>query len=254
MYFYVDESGDPTILGRRGKNLLAEGKASKVFMVGYVEIAEPKQLTKRLMDLHEEIKNDEYLRGIPSLAGSILAFHANKDCAEVKERVFRILRDAPFQAYVVVARKDEHLFRRKFDLKPARLYEYLVSKLFETRLHLYREIDIYFASMGNTVREHNMRQAIATAMETFKDKWGKENTTPIRVFVQEASQLAMLQVADYALWAVQRAYEMGEFRYYNFIKERISLVQDIFDAANYPKTYYTPKNPLSQEKISPTGG
>ena len=99
-----------------------------------------------------------------------------------------------------------------------------------------------------------MRQAIATAMETFKDKWGKENTTPIRVFVQEASQLAMLQVADYALWAVQRAYEMGEFRYYNFIKERISLVQDIFDTANYPKTYYTPKNPLSQEKISPTGG
>jgi len=34
MYFYVDESGDPMILGRKGKNLLVDGNSSKTFISG----------------------------------------------------------------------------------------------------------------------------------------------------------------------------------------------------------------------------
>jgi hypothetical protein len=63
----------------------------------------------------------------------------------------------------------------------------------------------------------------------------------------------MLQVVDYTLWAVNRVFEKGDFRYYNFLRERISLVQDIFDISKYPKTYYTPKYPLSPETMSPAG-
>jgi len=252
-FFFVDESGDPTILARGGRDLLSEGLVSKIFMVGYVEIADPKGLNRKLIELRNELAADEYLKGIPSMSSSIVAFHANKDCSEVREKVFRILREAQYQAFAVVARKDEHLFRKKFDLKPAKLYEYLVSKLFENRLHLYSSIDIYFASMGNTVREANMRMAIESAREAFKEKWGKENSNSVRIFVQEASQLPLLQVVDYTLWAINRVFERGDFRYYNFLKERISLVQDIFDAANYPKTYYTPRNPLSPENLSPAG-
>jgi hypothetical protein len=143
------------------------------------------------------------------------------------------------------------LFRKRFDLSTSKLYEYLVSKLFENRLHKYRSIDIYFASMGNTVREHTMRRAIQAAMDSFAIKWGRENENTIRVFVQEASEHPMLQVVDYALWTVNRIYERGDFRYYNYLLERISLVQDIFDRAKYPKTYYTPKDPLDSKKISP---
>lgn len=40
-YFYVDESGDPTIVGRGGRNLLTGGTVSKTFMVGYVETQDP---------------------------------------------------------------------------------------------------------------------------------------------------------------------------------------------------------------------
>jgi hypothetical protein len=127
-YYYVDESGDPAILASGGRDLVAEGLASKVFMVGYVEIENPKELSRRLVDLRDELAQDEYLREVPSISSSLVAFHANKDCSEVRERVFKILRDAPYQAFVVVARKDERLFRKKFDLKTSRLYEYLVSK------------------------------------------------------------------------------------------------------------------------------
>lgn len=83
---------------------------------------------------------------------------------------------------------------------------------------------------------------------------GKENKNAFRIFVQESSQLPMLQVVDYALWTVNRAYERGDYRFYNYMLERISLVQDIFDKANYPNTYYTPKHPLDDKKISPAGG
>jgi hypothetical protein len=254
MYFFVDESGDPTILGRRGKNLMNEGLVSKTFMVGYVEISDPKELTRRLDALRDEIVKDEYLSGVPSLASTSNAFHANKDCAEVKERVFRLLKREDFRAFIVVARKNEALFRKKFDLKPDKLYQYLVSKLFENRLHLYKHIDIYFASMGNIVRERTMWNAINEAIASFEKKWKKQNSNEIRVFVQQSSQLPMLQVVDYVLWTVNRAYERNDFRYYRFLSEKISLIQDVFDVEKYPHTYYTPQDPLDPKKMSPVGG
>jgi hypothetical protein len=71
MYFYVDESGDPTILGRKGKDLMAEEKVSEAFTVGYVESSDPAKLSRALEELRAEIANDEYLREIPSLASSL---------------------------------------------------------------------------------------------------------------------------------------------------------------------------------------
>ena len=133
MYFYVDESGDPTILGRNGRPLLAEGLVSSVFMVGYIETSNPQSISAALSSLRNEIASDEYLQAIPSLPSSLRSFHANEDCHEVKERVFKLLKKADFKAYIVVARKSEALFRKKFSLDTQKLYEYLVTKLFENR-------------------------------------------------------------------------------------------------------------------------
>lgn len=254
MHFFVDESGDPTILGRKGRNLLTEGLVSQVFMVGYVETSTPRRITDALHALRQEIAADEYLHGIPSLSSTLRSFHANKDCAEVKERVFRLLKQLDFKAYIVVARKSEALFRKKFGLDTGKLYEYLVAKLFENRLHKYKQIDLYFAAMGNTVREHTMQRALEDARAKFKAKWGKDNEGEVRIFVQNPSHIPMLQVVDYVLWTVNRAYEQEDFRYYRYLLDRISLVQDIFDFERYPNTYYTPKNPLQPQKKSPTGG
>lgn len=250
-FYYFDESGDPVVLGRKGENLVAIGKTSKVFIVGYLETKQPKEITKALKNLHTEIISDDYLSGIPSMESTRICFHANKDCAEVREKVFRLLKQFDFQVYCIVARKNADQFRRKFDLKSAKLYEYLVAKLLENRLHLYSEVDIYFASMGNVVRRQNMSSAIQTAICTFKEKWGKENTSEIKTFIQQSSEIPLLQAVDYMLWSINRVYEKDDFRFYNFMKEKIYLVQDIFDTAKYPHTYYSPKNPLEKEKMSP---
>ena len=91
IFYYFDESGDPKILGHRGKNLLQDGLVSKTFSVGYVEMSNPHQLLVDLENLRKELMEDEYLKAVPSVQNLKNGFHANKDCAEVKEKVFKLL-------------------------------------------------------------------------------------------------------------------------------------------------------------------
>ena len=247
-FYFFDEAGDPQILGRKGVNLIEKGTSSKTFMVGYLETKEPHEFRKALENLREQIAQDEYFAEIPSIESTKKMFHANKDCSEVREKVFKLLKNIDFDFYCIVARKNLDLFRKKFDLKPAKVYEYLVSKLLENRLHLYKNIDCYFSSMGNVVRKENMQNAIKNAICTFEKKWKLKNENNIRIIIQKSSEEPLLQACDYVLWTIQRAYEKGEFRYYNFIKDKIKLVHDIFDFEKYPKNYYTPKNILEAKK------
>ncbi len=250
MYFYFDESGSPAILGHHGKNLLEKGLTSKAFLVGYIQTSNPHELLMNLEALRKEILNDEYLKSVPSINNLKNGFHANKDCLEVREKVFKLLKKSDFEAYVIVARKSESVFRKKFNMSDKKLYKFLVAELLKNRIHLYKNIDIYFSEMGNTVSIQNMTEAIKEAAEKFQYKWGKENKNNNRVFLQQPSHLPLLQVADYILWAVYQVYEHDEFRYFNFMKDKIKLVHDIFDIKNnqFYGTFYTEKNPLTQKK------
>lgn len=252
-YYFFDEAGDPSILGRRGVNLVAMGNASKTFMVGYLETTNPKAIREALTNLHEKLRQDDYLASIPSMHSTNRFFHANKDCAEVRREVFGVLRSLDFRFYCIVARKDEALFRRKYNLSDKELYKDLVSKLLENRLHLFSDIDCYFSAMGNVVRQDTMQQAIDAAIAQFASKWKHENQSNIRVIIQKNSEEPLLQAADYLLWCVQRVFERGEERYYNYMKEKIALVHDVFDVRKYQGSgnYYTPKNPLETKKIDP---
>lgn len=163
-----DESGDPKILGHRGKNLLQEGLVSKTFSVGYVEMSNPHQLLVDLEKLRKELMEDEYLKAVPSVQNLKNGFHANKDCAEVKEKVFKLLKKADFEAYIIVARKEESIFRRKFNMSDKKLYKFLIAELLKNRLHLYNEIDIYFSEMSNIVSVSNMTEALNDAIVKFR--------------------------------------------------------------------------------------
>jgi len=41
-------------------------------------------------------------------------------------------------------------------------------------------------------------------------------------------------------WAVYRVFTMKEMRYFDFVKEKVSLVWDVYDLGKYPNNYYTP--------------
>lgn len=226
-YYYFDEAGDTAILGRKGVNLIEKGEASKMFMVGYLETTKPQELTRALNDLHKDICEDELYAGIPSMEKTRISFHAAKDCAEVRDRVFHLLKKLDFSYYCVVLKKEEAFFRNMFDFKDAAIYKYAVENLLENRLHLYSEIDCYFSSLGNVVRKDTMQSAINSAIERFKAKSCLDNPSVIRIFIQQSKERPLLQASDYVLWTIQRAYEKGDFRYYNYLKEKICLVCDI---------------------------
>jgi hypothetical protein len=48
--------------------------------------------------------------------------------------------------------------------------------------------------------------------------------------VQNHQTEPLLNIADYLCWPVQRIFERGEMRYYNFVQEKISLVVDLYDS------------------------
>ena len=64
----------------------------------------------------------------------------------------------------------------------------------------------------------------------------------------------LLNVADYFGWAVQRVFEKGETRFYDYLRDKIRVVTDLYDFANYGtnRNYYDKRNPLtSNNKIGP---
>ena len=98
--------------------------------------------------------------------------------------------------------------------------------------------------MGSIVRQSSMQQAVDSALQS-------EKKSSVRVFIQQSSEIPLLQASDYVLWAIQRVYEHSDFRYYNFLKDKIKLVYDIFDTKKYPNNQYSCGNPLEAKKIDP---
>jgi hypothetical protein len=250
-YFYFDESGSPSVLGHRGKNLLNIGNTSKNFMVGYIKTENPHELSVNLENLRLQLMEDEYLQSVPSVRNLKNGFHANKDCLEVREKVFKLLKKSDFEANVVVARKSVEFFRNKFGLNNKNLYKFLVSELLKNSASQCENIDIYFSVMGNIVNIQNMTEALDSAIREIGDDKKLNN---IRLFLQKPSQIPLLQVADYILWSVFQVFEYKDFRYYNFLKEKFNSVHDIFDGKGNEGTFYNKTNPLEAKKLSPDSG
>lgn len=170
--------------------------------------------------------DDETLKAVPSIANLKNGFHANKDCAEVRREVFKLLKTLDFETYVIVARKDEKLFRQKFNMNKKRLYKYLVTEFVKDHIKNQSQIEMYFASMTEIVSPGTMQEAIDSAQKSiFKEN---ESCSKISIYVQQPSHTPLLQVIDYVLWTIFRFYEKGETRYMDFMKEKIKIVNDIF--------------------------
>ena len=146
-YFFVDESGDTTFYNRKGKWIVgSENGASKILLMGFIRTTEPEFLRKKLNELKYEVLNDEYLKDIPSMSKTKIAFHAKDDCPEVRYKVFTLLKELPFSCNIVVARKTEHVFK-KFNGNTQELYDSLITNLFKNILHLSNNNYIYIASI-----------------------------------------------------------------------------------------------------------
>lgn len=208
-------------------------------------------LRKGILALHLEVANDPYLNSIPSVKKSIDSFHATDDCPEVREKVFKTLVGLPFKSEFIVARKREQVFIKRHKKNPNLFYDDLVTKLFQNQLHKSTENIIYYAVRGNRARQAPLENAIRAAIFAFEERWKRKVESEIKIFPQRPTGEPCLQVVDYMNWALQRAFLRSEMRYLNFLKDKISLIVDLYDFEKYPRNYYNKKNVFDIKKISP---
>jgi len=256
VYFFVDESGDPNFYGKGGDIIVGQPGCSRIILLGFVRVEEPEPIRKHLSDLQIQIARDIYLKGIPSIKKTLIAFHAKDDCPEARMMVYKTLAGHNFAAQVIVARKIEQMFRSRYKGSKDRLYEDLVGRLFQNVTHKAEINNIVFSKRGNKIQQHTMRAAIEAGVERFKQKWRTDVSTQLNIETLKSSQDFMLQVVDYTNWAVQRAFEKGEMRYFNFLRDKFELVLDVFDKKKYKggsNFYDRERNPFEIKKASPLG-
>jgi hypothetical protein len=113
---------------------------------------------------------------------------------------------------------------------------------------------ITFARRGNKARQHALRAAVDLTARRFKRSHKSEGSSVLHVDTSQSVQEPVLQATDYVLWAVQRAFEKREMRYFEYLREKIEVVWDIYDLEKLKikgqTIYGRRKNPFDVEKIS----
>lgn len=242
--------------GKGGDIIVGKPGCSRVLLLGFVRVENQGSIRDSLSELQEQISCEPYLKDIPSIRKTVRAFHAKDDCPEVRMMMYKTLAKQDFAVQVVVAKKIEQMFRSRYKGSRDKFYEDLVGKLFQNETHKAQTNNIVFSKRDNKTQQHTMRKAIKIGADRFRQKWGTDITTQLNIETRSSNQDFMLQVVDYANWAVHRAYEKGEMRYFNFLRDKFELVWDVFDRNNYKgglNFYDRNRNTFEIKKASPLG-
>lgn len=262
--YFVDEAGDGTLFGGKGRVIVGSQGCSRFFILGLVDIPDVVSLGTEMAELRATLLADPYFASVPSMQPdqrkTALAFHAKDDVAEVRREVFALLRrHTSIRFFAVVKDKravlDYVLSRNErepgYRYEPNELYDHLVRRLFKNMLHKEDAYDIYFAKRGKSDRTAALQAALETARQRFRERWGKASHAAMRVTATTPPAEPGLQVADYYLWALQRLYERGEDRYLAYLWSQCHLVQDVDDTRQTRYgVYYTQKKPLTAAALA----
>ena len=253
--YFVDETGDGVIFDSKGRVLVGTGKVQDYFTVGMVECRALKALAEDLATLRAQLLADPYFKGVPSMQPdakkTALFFHAKDDLPEVRREVFKVIErhDLSFYAVVrtmsAVARKVQARNEKDptYRYRPTELYDSVVRRLFDRKLHTSPAFDVVFASRGKG-RTQALREHLLKAQAASRKASGTYPDAVIRVRAMPAHQHVGLQVADYCLWALQRLFTKGEDRFLSLIWPKVGLVVDADDSSEKPYgTYHTRKRP-----------
>ncbi|MBK9014335.1 MAG: hypothetical protein IPM82_09705 [Saprospiraceae bacterium] len=173
-------------------------------------------------------------------------FHATDDLPEVRKLFYDFIKtiDCSFEA--MVGRKVPSLYENRHNGKEAEFYADLLSHLLKNKLQKGGKLTLNIAARANSTRNQNLQLALSKAIGRNHKKVGKSAKTHVAFNVQNHLTEPLLNIADYFCWSVQRVFERGEVHYYNFLKDKISLVVDLYDSERYQNSqnYYSPKHPL----------
>ena len=258
---FLDEAGDTTFFGKRKIPIIGSQEGvSLSFIIGMVKFKQDLQpIRDEIIHLQNQVAADPYFKDIPSIQKKInktgYYFHAKDDLPEVKKIFYDYIKTLNISFEAVVGRKIYELFARKHNSKANEFYADLLSHLLKNKFRLGGKLVLNIAERGSSTKNNNLVLALDKAKNRFYKKNHSSSVKTNIVFnIQNQTREPLLNVADYMCWAIQRVFEKGETRYYNYIEDKISLVCDLYDLEKYEgnKNYYRRDNKLTPiNKLSP---
>jgi hypothetical protein len=257
---FLDEAGDTTFFFKGRTLAVGQPGVSLAFCIGMVKInTSLHEVRGDLVALQQQIEKDDYLNIIPSIkkriAGGGFFFHATDDPPEVRELLYKFIKKLDCSVEVVVARKTPEIFARKHNNSEAEFYADVLSHILKNKLKSGQKFVLNISHRANSTSNKNLQMALEKAKFRAARKHGSNELRSLVVFnVQNHRTEPLLNIADYLCWAVQRVFERGETRYYDFVRDKVSLVIDLYDRAGYKDSmnYYRKDRSLGpQNKISP---
>ena len=273
---FLDEAGDTAFYGKGKKNIIDTKGVSDCFIIGMVKFKQPlPDIRKAVIDLQTKVATDPFFDVVSvrkKKENSGYYFHATDDIPEVRKLFFDFIKTVNCSFEAVVGRKSLERYETKHKGKEQYFYADLLSHLLKNKLNKEERLVLHIAERGKSTKNHNLDLALEKAKQRLavstnkknissaEDWWNinfisrKDVSADVVFNVTQPLQEPLLNISDYFCWAVQNVFEKGEVRFYNYLKEKISMVIDLYDSEKYEgwKNYYGPKNPLiAQNKISP---
>jgi hypothetical protein len=159
-------------------------------------------------------------------------FHATEDKQEIRDEVFRLIRDENITIHATIMEKSKA--QSQVRTTHERFYKYGWLYLFRYGVAPYvtrrDELLITTASVKTKKRQGVFTDAVNDVIQQHlpRSQW--------RTSFCPCGCDPCLQVADYCTWAIQRKWERNDARSYNIIKHLIDYEYDLWERGN--KHYY----------------
>jgi hypothetical protein len=252
-YGFLDEAGDTTFYGKGNIPIIGSNGVSCAFILGMVKFrGSLDEIRQKVTELQRQVQTDLYYKSVPSLqkktAQGGYSFHATDDIAEVREKFFKFIKSLDCSFEVVVGRKIPSVYDQKHNANETEFYADLLSHLLKNKLQKEGRLILTIAQRGMSTRNSVLEKAKQSAGQKSLQK-GKKARAVIIFNIKNQNAEPLLNIADYFCWAVQRVFERGDTRYYEFLKEKISAVIDLYDQEEYVDwdSHYGPENPLTDK-------
>ncbi|MCK9404409.1 MAG: hypothetical protein M0Q26_13545 [Chitinophagaceae bacterium] len=254
---FLDEAGDPTFYGKGRIRVVGTEGVSRAFILGMLKINEPLgPVRNRVVELQNLIGSDGYFRDVPSITrkreNNGYFLHAKDDIPEVRKMAFDLIRGINCSFEAIVARKIYDIFETQHEGKETLFYADLLSHLLKSKLEKYDKLVLNIARRNKCTSEVNLPIGWEKAKErSLKKSPEKEHACTIVFNVQEPTTEPLINIADYFCWAVQRVFEKGETRFYDYISDQVALVVDLYDTDHYRKgeNFYTRRKKLTKDNL-----
>ena len=251
-HYFLDEAGDTTFYGKRMVPILGEQGVSSCFILGLLKVNQPlNDVRAKVIQLQTEIVSDPYYKDIFSIhkkRSYPYHLHAKDDIPEIRKATFELIKSIDCSFEAVVARKIHYIFEKKHNNKDADFYADLLSHLLKKRIGRYDRIVLNIAERHRCTTQNNLQKGLDKALNNPRTRNLAQKAHCKVVFnVQRPSNEPLLSIADYFCWSIQRVFEKGELRFYNYISDKISVICDLYDFASLGtgESYYSKDRKLT---------